>query len=225
MSILQTAKKIMLEPSRFFTSIHNEKGYKKHLHYMVVITLVTFIFMTLYYLDGFNRAAQFIGDLIPGIHYPRIEPTPKVYLISYIIFAVLFFMVSNLRYFMTHLAVRMLGAKNPFYQTYKAMVYSLTPEYYSAPLLALILILPFFADTIVWIIWGVVFVLYILLSLYIVYIRTLALSELQKISMIRSFLAIYILGIFVQMMAVLTISVLLSIFMLLILGMISNLNI
>jgi hypothetical protein len=94
------------------------------------------------------------------------------------------------------------------------MVYSLTPEYISAPILLIMLILfPIsisLKNIFLWILFTILLIIFIGLAIYQIYLRTKYLSELQSISIIKSFLSIYILGFIGQIFLSIIIALILS---------------
>jgi len=211
---LRQAFEIMHQPKEFFKKVHDDKGLRREVQFLTVLSFVIFIFLTYTYLDQLNSVFSRINDYLGEDIFTLIQVNIQNYLYIYLALAVSFILISFMRYWVTHWFVILLGGRQGYQQTYRAMVYSLAPEYVYAPLFAISMIsLPFviaWGNAIAWTIWLVVFVLYMIPSLYEIYLRIVALSILQKISYWRSFAAIFILGYVTQLILLFALTFVLS---------------
>jgi hypothetical protein len=204
--VWHAAKEVMVDPHGFFRKVHDERNFRKILNFLSVFTLIVFIFSTYQYLDQINSYISWANDLVGTQVLGTIPITLTTYVAAYGILVVLFIALSFLRYWVTHWFVILFGGKHPYQQTYKAMVYTLTPEYLSIPLFAAILILLPFTLMRHWIIGYILLfilgALFLAIAIYQIYLRTIGLAKLQEISNVSALLAIYILGIPTQLLIV-----------------------
>jgi hypothetical protein len=212
-SVYGYAKEVMVDPHNFFKRVHKEKDFRRVINFLTVFALSVFVVLTFHYLKVFNSFTLTLNDALGVELFSQIPLNLATYIVLYVISVAVFLGLSFLRYHVTHLYVHWLGGKHDYKQTYKALVYTLTPEYLSMPLLVAIgLLLPIAYATksiLLYMVVGVSVILIIGLGLYQVYLRTIGLSRLQSISYVRSFLCIYVLGFLTQMLIVLFIEVVL----------------
>jgi hypothetical protein len=198
------AKEVMLSPSTFFKSVHNEKGLRKQFIFITVFAFIVFVFLTYQYLQQFNDFVTRFNTMTGLTVLGKIPLTIWTYIGVYASLVVLYILLSFLRYGVTHLFVILFNGKYGYHQTYKAMVYTLTPEYISSPLLAIFTIGMAVLDKnwLTYLTLALIFLMMIILAIYQMYLRTVGLSKLQKISPMRSFLSIYVLGLIAQLVIV-----------------------
>ncbi|MBN2457787.1 YIP1 family protein [Candidatus Woesearchaeota archaeon] len=194
----RTSRQVMISPKRFFASIKKEKGIRHSFTFLTALVLVTFVFLTYHYIEQLNNYLS-IFDRWLNISLPvEIPLNVTNYALLYIIFCITFLLLTFVRYWLTHIWVRVFRGKHGYSETYKAMSYSNTPDYISVPfLVASAIILPFAIEknSIALILLSVIFlVITLVLSIYQMYIKTLGLSHLQGISKAKAFISIYILG-------------------------------
>jgi hypothetical protein len=210
-SVYSYAKSVMLDPRRFFTQVQKEKNSRRVLNFLTVFALSVFVILTFHYLRVFNSFTVTFNQMLGFKLFSQIPLTLSTYALLYVVSVVVFMGLSILRYRVTHLFVRMLGGKKDYNQTYKALVYTLTPEYLSMPILVAIgVLIPIAylkAQVSLWILIGLLVIVFSALGFYQVYLRVIGLSKLQSITYMRSFLAIYVLGMLTQMLIVLIIEV------------------
>jgi hypothetical protein len=207
--VYEYTKDVLLDPHKFFKKVHSEKGMRKQFIFITVFALISFIFLTYSYVQELNRYIEMLNRFM-GVEMDAFEMTFMTYLLIYGFLVVLYIVLSFLRYWITHWFVLLFKGVHGYQQTYKAMVYTLAPEYLTAPLMALfalLFVLPKSALVILLLILTGVPMLG--LMLYQVYLRTVGLSKLQGISYVESFLSIYILGFILQLIIVTVAEVLL----------------
>jgi len=192
----------LIKPKIFFKGIKPERGLKNPLIFLIIVTLITFLFLTYHHIALMNSLIQQIvgiyNELGIDMVAPQFELTFSFYVIAYFILAFTFIMISFLWYYITHLCVRIMGGKHGYDQTYKVMTYSLSADYLTLP--AFIVSFISLTVTVVnysiipFIIFIVSTILYLIPSFYRLYIRLVGLEKLQEMSKLRAFIAAYLLA-------------------------------
>ena len=128
-------------------------------------------------------------------------------LLGVFLFLVVFFVLfAFVRYWATHLVVKMFNKDAEYQDTYKALSYSVTPSYLGGPfLLASFLLLPFLRSAWAWFLFIPSTTIFVSLEVYAVYLRSKALSIVQSISFLKALLSIYVFGFILFLLAVLVI--------------------
>jgi hypothetical protein len=211
--IIRYAKDVMLRPKEFFKKVEHDKGIHKELQYLVVCSLVVFLFLTYHYIIKLNQYFAKLNEFVGVDTLPHIPETTQMFLLFYASLVFLTIALSFLRYWVTHWFVILFHGKHGYEHTYRAMVYTLTPEYLSAPLILITTIYSIFLQKTWWgyLILGVLASATLAIAIYQMYLRTIGLSSLQKISKLQAFLSIYVLGLIVQMMIILIVEVILMV--------------
>lgn len=215
MRVLKEVKEVLLTPNKFFKRIEKDKKFSRHLIFLVVLVFFIMLFLTYTYIQQINQYITAFADQLGVGHI--IEQIPlnlTTYAIFYFSLAIIFILLSFMRYWITHWFVLLFNGKKPYRETYKAMVYGRSPEYITAPLLlGLILLFPFIANPLAIAAIVVIAIPFLALSIYQIYIKTIGLASLQKISKLKSFLSIYVLGFITQLLIVGVIEVILLLFL------------
>ncbi len=206
LSIIETAKQVVLSPGRFFPDIKRFTGIKHPTVFMIVFFLVLTVILTYKYLGSLNNImTETVASLKPlmdqlGVPFemPNIVFAFDVftYVIAYVFFVVFFFSMTFLRYYVTHLFVRVFGGKYGYYQTHKSMAYTLTPQYITEPVFLAALILFAVPDKSI-LLWSGIVVLALVgiaFAVYQIYLRITGLAKLQEIAIWQSFIIIYVVG-------------------------------
>ncbi|MFW6449491.1 MAG: YIP1 family protein [Nanoarchaeota archaeon] len=209
--LIHKIKQVLLEPERFFNSVKKEKGFKAQTVFLITVVFFVFLFLTYNYIQQINSFLHLLAQYYGLTAFNHIPLNIKTYAIFYFSLVILYLLLALLRYAVTHFFVKLFNSNATYQETYKAMVYTRSPEFFSAPILLILTILfPFaLAKPILWSIWGVFFLAFLALSIYQIILRTKGLAKLQKISYLKSFLSIYIFGQIMQLIIILTIEVLL----------------
>jgi hypothetical protein len=118
--ILQKAKKVMLEPSKFFNSIKSEKGEKPAFVYLAVISLVTL---------AAGLMTTYLGlPLIPSLTGYSTELFAGMLLALPLFIYVAELALSFVSAGIVHIFAYLLKGKGDYSATYKALAYSNTPS-------------------------------------------------------------------------------------------------
>ncbi len=204
MRVVEEVKGVLLNPKNFFKKIEKDKTFSKHFVFLVILVFFVMLFLTYTYIQQINQYINIFAQQL-GIEHiiGQIPLNLTTYAIFYFSLAFIFILLSFLRYWITHWFVLLFKGKRPYRETYKAMVYGKAPEYITAPLfLALLLLLPFITNPIAIVAMVIIAIPFIALSIYQIYIKTIGLAKLQKISNLKSFLSIYVLGFITQLLIV-----------------------
>lgn len=178
-------KEILLNPSSFFKKAKKEQGIHHPIRFLIVFLLITQIFIVFYYFK--NVFTQYGWNFQLSI---------TNYILVYIVLTVFTLIISFIRPALTNFFIRWFSKENKFEDTYKAMIYGLTPDYIATPFLIITMI--FLSATILlqnnW--YLVIFIISAFITLvaafYTLYLRMYGVSKLHKISMWKAFLCIYI---------------------------------
>ena len=193
METFRRIRDVILHPDTSFKSIQKEKGIRNGFRFLTYLILFVLLFLTYTYLRQINSYLEIVN--LAGGRQLSIAITPQSYVIAYLGFAVLFILLSFFRYWVIHWFVLLFGGSYPYKETYKAMVYSRAPEYISAPLLlGIVLLMTFVRGPFALLGILVLGLPFLAISIYQMVLRTKALAKLQHISYLKSFLAIYVLG-------------------------------
>lgn len=211
---LRMTRDIIRDPEGFLKSIKDEHGIRKPLRFLTLFTFVVFIFLTYYYLDQINMILEEMAGML-GTTPVTVPVNMQTYVIAYLSFVVLYVVIAFLRYYIIHFFAWLFGAKHRYDQSYKALTYSLAPEYISTPIfVALVALLPmmvFQRTTALVAVFVILLIPYLVVFFYTIYLRILALARLQDIAMWKSLVSIYVLG-FIGQVAVLAVLELILIF-------------
>ncbi len=213
--MLRRTRDSLERPKRFFTGIRTEKGLRNPFLFLLIVLSITFIFLTYQHIQLFNAIMagmnRFYAYLGLDIIFPTIDITPTTYAVAYLILIVSYILITFLWYDITHLCVRIMGGKEGYDQTYKAMTYSLSADYLALPAFIITFLTLTMTiikrNTIVIIILIISAILYIAPSFYRLYLRLVGLEKLQKISKLRAFIATYILAYVFVFIAILAIDI------------------
>jgi hypothetical protein len=200
LEIYKRTKESLLHPEKFFNQVKHERGIKKPFWFFLAVMALTLLFLTYHHMELFNSLIDalilFYNQQGIPIDLPRIELTPKAYIVAYVVLLVSTIITSFLWYYITHLCVRMLGGKHPYDQTYKAMTYSLSADYLALPAFAVSLVSLVIAigdgSLIAKWVFVISTILYLVPTFYRLWIRLIGLEKLQEISRWRAFLAAYV---------------------------------
>ncbi|SRR3989338_6735876 len=166
--VVRKAKSVITEPDRFFASVKKEKGLAEPAKFYAVVSGVPLLVLAALTVAGFSimpmMGLVMGGTMVTGLAF--------VWLLQIV---GLFFSAG-----ITHIAVKLLGGKNSYADTYKAIAYGSTPA-------ALLGIIPYVG---------------IVASVYSLYIDIKGVSALQKMSAARSAIAVLILPLLVLLLAV-----------------------
>jgi len=203
-------------PVDFFKKIKPEKGFRDPFFFFMIVISVTFIFLTYHHVSLFNSLMQemvtIFRSLGLNVRPVQIDLKPSVYIIAYFILVTSMVISSFLWYFITHLCVRLVGGKNGYYQTYKAMTYSLSADYLALPafIISMIsLVATLEGSRIGLVIFVISFILYSIPTFYRLYLRLVGIEKLQEISKLRAFIAAYILAYVLVFIAIVVIDIIL----------------
>ena len=167
---------------------------------MMLVTSITFLFLTYHHIELFNNVMQRLVEIYRmmgiDVKFSAIDITFSTYILVYIILMVTFVLTSFLWYYVTHLCIKFMGGKHGYDQTYKAMTYSLSADYLTLPAF----IVSFISLTITLvnrniiatIIFFISTILYLIPTFYRLYLRLVGLEKLQEISKFNAFIATYI---------------------------------
>ena len=213
MNLLPKIKKVLTSPDDFFSSVKAEKYYRKQTVFLVSVVFFVFLFLTYNYIQQVNSMLKITAEYFGITAIDKIPLTIKTYFIFYLALVVLYLILAILRYWVTHLFVILFKGKGGYQQTYKAMVYTRAPEFFSAPILLIMaILLPLAIATskpVFWILWILFLLVFLSLSIYQIILRTKGLAKLQNITYMQSFLAIYILGQITQLAIIFAVELLL----------------
>lgn len=207
----------MFKPDNFFFSVKKEKSFKTQTIFLVSVVFFIFLFLTYNYIQQINRMLELTAQYFGISIIDKIPLTFQTYLIFYLSLVVLYLLLAFLRYWVTHWFVLLFKGKGGYRETYKAMVYTRAPEFFSAPMLLLTTaFLPVAISAgkpLLWLAWGLFLITFLCLSIYQIYLRTKGLAKIQNLSYLESFLSIYILGQITQLVIIFTVeAILLGIF-------------
>ncbi len=213
-NIIITAKKVLLKPNEFFEKeIKKIKGWDKPVSYLVFFTFFTTIFITFAHIENTQNYILWLEKTLM-IDTP-LEPM-KITLLSfistYLFLSILLIIGSFFRYLCTHAIIRIWNKKARFEETYKTLSFSTTPGWLATPFLVIFSLMLYLAlKNPRGIIWNIIMITSLLiglaLTIYSIYLRSYSLAKTQKISVWKSFTAIYILGLLLYMILVLIIEV------------------
>ncbi len=208
---------VFFHTKKYFKSAKREKGIRQALKYLVIFTFFFLLFTTYYYLANINEVFREIGETT-GLEFIEIPLTPLVFIAFFLFLLVFLVLFAFVRYWATHLIVRMFKKNARYEDTYKALSYSVAPGYLGGPfLLASFLLIPFLGRTWAWFLFIPSIATYIGFELYSVYLRSKALSLVQGLGFWKALLCIYVLGFAVFMLFVIIIYAVILIIVLLIL--------
>jgi|FLOH01.1.fsa_nt_gi hypothetical protein len=184
----QFAKKIkhvLVKPKDFFKQVKQEKGFMEPLKYLFLFLLITQIFMVFYYFE--NYFDKFNLEL---------ELNLLNYIIVYAITTILTIFISFIRPALTNIFIRLFSKDHKLEDTYKGMVYGLTPDYVATPFFVVTMI--FLSATILlknnWLL--ILFIISAIITLaaaiYTTILRIYGIAKLHKISFWIAFLCVYI---------------------------------
>jgi len=178
-------KHVLVSPSNFFEKVKKEKGLKHPIRYLVVFLLITQLFMVFYYFK--HTFAKF------GFN---VNLSLATYILVYILTTIFTLFISFIRPALTNFFIRMFSDDNKFEDTYKAMIYGLTPDYLATPFFVITMI--FLSATILLknnlllVVFIIAAIITLIAAIYSLYLRIYGVAKLHKISMLKSFLCIYI---------------------------------
>lgn len=182
MNFTYVIKRVLLQPHKFFKKDATRITSWKHPVYYVVL----FSFFAAFFLAFDFFKSDFLAEYLPF--------SVSLWVI-FIAFFIVLVLSSFLRYYIIHVFVRLWNKKAEYKVTYKALAYGTTPGWLSIPFFALSLYVYSLANDLLLF---AVFLLLLGISLcfegYAMYVRSIGLSKLQKISVLRSFLSIYVFG-------------------------------
>ena len=214
MHALESIKKILLSPNKFFGAIDKDDNFMRHLLFHVILVLFIMIFLTYTYIQQINAYVSVLAEKTGFSVLQQIPLNLSTYMAFYVSLAIIFILLSFMRYWIVHWFVIIFNGKYGYVQTYKAIIYARAPEYFSAPVfLVIILLLPFAGNLFIVLLLIFFIILFIAISIYQMYLKTKGLSRLQKISPLKSFLSIYVLGLLVQLFIVGVIELILILFL------------
>lgn len=183
--LISKSKKVLVTPKDFFNSIKKEKGLWKPLKYLILFLLLTQLFLVFHYFEN-----------VLGMFEINIDLSLTNYIIMYLVTTIMVFVISFIRPAITNVFIRMFSDENKLEDTYKAMIYGLTPDYLATPFFVITMI---FISATVWLenpFWMVLFIISSLITLvaagYTLYLRVYGVANLHKISWIVAFLCIYV---------------------------------
>jgi len=190
------------KPKEFFSDIKPEKGITRPFLFMTVVMAVTMLFLTYQHITIFNSFLAEVSKIYSqfGIVIPLdpLEINFKSYLMVYTILVASFIVTSFLWYYVTHVCVVIVGGRQGYDQTYKAMTYSLSADYLTLPAFIVSLVSLSIALTkdsmTATIVFYVSTILYMIPAFYRLYIRLVALEKLQNLSKVRGFVAAYVMA-------------------------------
>ncbi len=203
MHVLKSIKRILMTPNRFFNTIDKDNNFMRHILFQVFLILFIMIFLTYTYIQQINAYVSFLAEKTGFSLLNQIPLNLSTYIAFYLSLAIIFIILSFLRYWIIHWFVILFRGSHGYKQTYKAIVYARAPEYFSAPIfLAIILLIPF-AESI-YVIVSIIFftIIFLAISIYQMYLKTKGLSKLQKITPLKSFISIYFFGLIGQLLIV-----------------------
>ncbi len=212
---------VFFRTKEYFKTAKREKGIRQALKYLVIFTVFFLSFTTYYYLANIN---ELFGEVsrVTGLEAVEIPLTPIIFIGFFLFLLVFLVLFAFVRYWATHIIVKIFNKKARYQDTYKAMSYSGAPGYLGGPfLLASFLLLPFLGRTWAWFFFVPSIAAYIGFELYSVYLRSKALSLVQGLGFWKALLCIYVLGFIVFMLLVIIIYLVLLIVALLIFLLIS----
>lgn len=195
-NFFSAAHDVLVHPAAFFRDLKKVTNIKQAVLYLVMFTLVTEMFVAVYYVTNVFQMPLF-KEFFALIGYAP-QLTIKTVLIVYAIFTPLVILFSWMRPLVTHIFVKAFGGKNTFVQTYNAMTYSITPAYVATPFFVMTLLLGSYAaihpfkQSIFAI--AVTMVFWIVPGIYTAYLRIIGVSEVQSIAWWQSAVAVYVLG-------------------------------
>lgn len=186
---------ILKQKEDVFQDIAKEKGLKNAVIYFSLFTILFVLVSTNYYLQKLTEITQQAIDILGLNVVLQIPNTIQFAVIFAITFILSLIAMTFLKYWIIHLFVKIFKIKSTYQNTYKALSYSVGPGYLAMPFFLLCLaIFPMLDSFLTWLVFLISFAFAIVLEGYGMYLRSVILSKIQKISVIKSFIAIYILG-------------------------------
>lgn len=181
MNYLKTAFQIVSKPKKFFKKINKIK-FVETVKFVFFFIVLTQPLMAFYYLQKFS-------DKLPT--------TITFYIIISISLILVTGMLVFLRPLLTHWFLRLLKGKSIYKTVYQGMNYGATPSYLVTPLIVVLLVLTIYNSNLGINILLTIFLIFLAIiilaaELYTVYLRITSISKIAKVSLVRSFLAIYI---------------------------------
>jgi len=214
--VLPRIKESLRHPVKFFSGIKPEKGIRDPFVFFMIVISITFIFLTYHHVSLFNSLMEevvtFYRSMGMNVSDFHIELTPGTYIIAYFILVISMILSSFLWYYATHLCIKIMGGKHGYYQTYKAMTYSLSADYLALPafIISIVsLVATLKGSRIGLIIFIISIILYSIPTLYRLYLRLVGLERLQEISKLRAFFAAYVLAYILVFVAIIIIDIIL----------------
>lgn len=187
--------RILKREEDVFQDISKEKGLKNAVIYFSLFTILFVLVSTNYYLERLTEITQAVANVIGLDLALEIPNTTQFAVIFAITFLLSLIAMTFLKYWIVHLYVKLFRMKSSYEDTYKALGYSVGPGYLAMPFFLLcIAIFPMLNGFLLWLVFLVSAFMALTLELYGMYLRSVILSEVQKISLVKSFIAIYILG-------------------------------
>ena len=186
---IEKIKFLFSNPSGFFESVKND-SIENSLIYLILISTVPiiFIFFSILLLYSSKFALTIFISLLPSL----LIVVGIVFSISFFV-GIVFTTVLNALFL--HIGVIIFGGKKPYEETFKVLVYALTPIIIFSPLLYIVIIfqiLQFGFSAISSINYGLFIILTIPIYLYHIYLLVKGISILQEISTVRSILAVIV---------------------------------
>ncbi|MFT4311081.1 MAG: hypothetical protein ACMXX7_00470 [Candidatus Woesearchaeota archaeon] len=201
-------KAALLGDKNFYSKLEKEKSLKKGFVYFVVLTFFFLIISTQRYLVNFNT---FLKDLYESTGIELFNLYIPMHMNTIILFYVsvfsLMIILSFARFGLVHLFIKIFNKKAKYKDTYNSLSFSITPGYVGVPFLVVGLGLMAFTKGYLFVLGIISMIAYVLIEIYAFYIRAKALSDTQKISLFKSFLAIYVFSPITLLLIIATIQV------------------
>ncbi len=181
MNYLKTAFQIVSQPKKFFKKLNKIK-FVETVKFVFFFIILTQPLMAFYYLQKFSS---------------KLPNTLNFYILISVVLILITGMLVFLRPLLTHWFLKLLKGKSVYKKIYQGMNYGATPSYLVTPLIVLLLLLTIYNSSIGISIPLTIFlicltVIILAAEFYTLYLRITSISKIAKVSLIRSFLAIYI---------------------------------
>ena len=217
---LPTAKEVFAHPKDFFEKdFHKINYWKKHLTYLLVMTIIGALFLILKQPE--HALNNFTGDVLAKLGLPQttinLDVSAAALFAIYLGTVVLLMFITSLKYWVTHWYIKAWNHKAKLKETYAVMTYGGTPGWLGMPFTALFGIFLYLAikNGMTWsylISMLVCLIFWIALEGYSMYLRTYAMSRIQGVKYWQAFISIYILGFFTFLIVVVVLEAVLLFF-------------
>ncbi|MBU0756626.1 MAG: YIP1 family protein [Nanoarchaeota archaeon] len=188
----KTISDIIFQPTRFFRKISHH-GIKEPFKFLIIMSLFTQFFLVYHILrTGFEIP---LHDLGLGANFtPELNLT--TFLIVYVAALVWTLFFGFLWPAAAYLFIKMYNKKAKYRDTYKSIIYSGAPVYVTIPFYIILIGTGFgmlvTKSPLIVSLFVVSLIIQIIAHAYTIYLKLMSISRLQHISMMKSFLCIYV---------------------------------